>query len=225
VLGDTSNIGVGRRTVPKEEGQPELAVIRGMLLNRLDPLKGLSEEEPTAFIPGFRNKSDAFGNRDLRLALMDEREFHKAVMYPAAAHDIEYEFADNVDALYANVRASNRWMHEEVCFVAEKRVFLPPYIAFADPDRAVAELENPQAGRHHAPGQVRSCPWWAEQPPRGRSLADPVYDDSRSSSTSPASAWRSTSVSSITRNMERAGRRTEHRVRRLRRLPVDDVLG
>ena len=108
-----------------------------MLLNRLNPLKGLSDEERQAFIAEFRHKSEAFGNRDLRLALMDEQGIDKALMFPAAAHDIEYEFADNIDALYANIRAFNRWMHEEVGFVAEGRMWLPPYISFADPELAV----------------------------------------------------------------------------------------
>ena len=40
MLGDTSNVGTGRGTVPHEEGQPELGVVPGMLLNRLNPLQG-----------------------------------------------------------------------------------------------------------------------------------------------------------------------------------------
>ena len=43
-----------------------------MLLNRLNPLKELDDEQRKAFISDFRYKSEAFGNRDLRLALMDE---------------------------------------------------------------------------------------------------------------------------------------------------------
>ncbi|HEX9504973.1 MAG TPA: hypothetical protein VGA62_03095, partial [Acidimicrobiia bacterium] len=133
ILGDTSNVGTGRGTVPQKEGEPELAIIPGMLLNRLNPLKGLSDEERKAFVADFRQKSEAFGNRDLRLALMDEQGIEKALMFPAAAHDIEYEFVENVPALYANIRAFNRWMHEEVGYRAEERMFLPPYIALADP--------------------------------------------------------------------------------------------
>ena len=40
MLGDTSKVGTGRGTVPHEEGQPDLGVVPGMLLNRLNPLKG-----------------------------------------------------------------------------------------------------------------------------------------------------------------------------------------
>ena len=80
---------------------------------------------------------------------MDEQGIDKALMYPAAAHDIEYEFADNIPALYANIRAFNRWMHEEVGFVVENRMFLPPYIALADPDLAVKELETGDRRQGH----------------------------------------------------------------------------
>ncbi len=177
MLGDTTNIGAGRGTVPRETGEPELSVIPGMLLNRLNPLKGLDEEQRKAFIADFRHKSEAFGNRDLRLALMDEQGIDKALMFPAAAHDIEYEFADNIEALYANIRAFNRWMHEEVGYVVKNRMFLPPYIALADPDLAVKELEQVladgatiiQIKSGHAHGGQRN-------PFGGRSPADPIYD-------------------------------------------------
>jgi predicted TIM-barrel fold metal-dependent hydrolase len=177
MLGDTSNIGTGRGQVPTADGERQLGTIPGMLLNRLNPLKNLSEEDRKAFVAEFRHKSEAFGNRDLRLALMDEQGIDKAMMFPAAAHDIEYEFADNIPALYANIRAFNRWMHEEVGYTAENRMFLPPYIAFADPDLALKELEQViadgatiiQTKSGHAHGG-------ADNPWGGRSLADPAFD-------------------------------------------------
>ncbi len=161
----------------QERGEKDLRVVPGMLLNRLNPLKGLSEAERAAFVADFRGKSEAFGNRDLRLALMSEQGIDKSIMYPAAAHDIEYEFADNIEALYANIRAFNRWMHEEVGFVVENRMWLPPYIALADPDLAVKELETVielgapmiQTKSGHAHGG-------RQNPHGGRSPADPIYD-------------------------------------------------
>jgi len=185
LLGDTSNIGMGRSAVPAfvaaasadPDEEVDIRAIPGMLLTRLNPLKGLNEEQRKEFIAEFRHKSEAFGNRDLRLALMDDQGIDKALMFPAAAHDIEYEFADNIPALYANVRAFNRWMHDEVGYVAERRMFLPPYIALADPELAVAELEKVMADgatliqikSGHAHGG-------ADNPFGGRSLADPVFD-------------------------------------------------
>ena len=177
MLGDTSSVGTGRGSVPQGEGEPQLDVIPGMLLNRLNPLKGLSDEERKAFVAEFRHKSEAFGNRDLRLALMDEQGIDKAVMFPAAAHDIEYEFADNIPALYANIRAFNRWMAEEVGFNAENRMFLPPYISFAEPELAVKELERVMAdGTRMIQTKSGHAHGGAANPGGGRSLADPVYD-------------------------------------------------
>jgi predicted TIM-barrel fold metal-dependent hydrolase len=177
MLGDTSSIGTGRGTVPRAEGEPELGVVPGMLLNRLNPLKGLNDEERKAFVAEFRHKSEAFGNRDLRLALMDEQGIDKAVMYPAAAHDIEYEFVENIPALYANIRAFNRWMAEEVGFNSENRMFLPPYISFADPELAIKELEQVIAdGARMIQTKSGHAHGGADNPWGGRSLADPVYD-------------------------------------------------
>jgi predicted TIM-barrel fold metal-dependent hydrolase len=178
MLGDTSNVGRGRGTESAEQQQQqEIGGVPGMLLNRLNPLKGLSEEERAAFVQEFREKAEAFGNRDLRLALMDEQGIDKALMFPAAAHDIEYEFADNVDALYANIRAFNRWMHEEVGFVADGRMWLPPYISFADPDLAVQELETVMAqGANMIQTKSGHAHGGRDNPLGGRSLADPVYD-------------------------------------------------
>ena len=108
---------------------------------------------------------------------MDEQGIDKALMFPAAAHDIEYEFADNIPALYANIRAFNRWMHEEVGYVADNRMFLPPYIALADPDLAVKELEQVMAdGATMIQTKSGHAHGGADNPCGGRSPADPVYD-------------------------------------------------
>ena len=79
--------------------------------------------------------------------------------------------------LYANVRAFNRWMHEEVGYAAENRMFLPPYIPLADPELAVRELERViadgapiiQIKSGHAHGG-------RDNPLGGRSPADPAFD-------------------------------------------------
>jgi predicted TIM-barrel fold metal-dependent hydrolase len=151
--------------------------IPGLLLNRLNPLKGLDEKQRADLIAEFRQLEESYNNRDLRLALMDDQGIEAALMYPATAHDIEYEFADNVEALYANTRAFNRWMFEEVGFAYQNRMFLPPYVPLADTELAVAELEilleqgtpliQLKAGHAHGGRQ---------NPFGGRSLADPVFD-------------------------------------------------
>ncbi len=149
----------------------------GRLLSRLNPLKGLSDDEKHEVIEAFRHQSEAFGNRELRLALMDEQGIEAALMYPNLAHDIEFEFADNVDAMYANARAFNRWIHEEIGYAADNRMFLPPYLALADVDLALEELETIietgapmlQIKSGHAHGG-------RDNPFGGRSPADPVFD-------------------------------------------------
>lgn len=170
LLGDTTNVGTRRGNVPQQVGEPQLDVIPGMLLNRLNPLKDLDEEQRKAFISEFRHKSEAFGNRDLRLLLMDEQGIEKALMFPAAAHDIEYEFADNIPALYANIRAFNRWMLEEVGYNVENRMFLPPYIRACRPGPGHQRTRTSHRRRHHDhPDEIWTCPRGCGQPVR-RSL-------------------------------------------------------
>lgn len=159
----------------ENDGQP--TTTPGMLLNRLNPLKGLSDEERREFIAEFRELRETYGNRDLRLALMDDQGIEAALMYPASAHDIEFEFVDDIPAMYANIRAFNRWIYEEIGYAHENRMFLPPYIALADVDQAVAELETVldqgaplvQFKSGHAHGG-------ADNPLGGRSIADPIFD-------------------------------------------------
>src|SRR5713226_2890645 len=55
MLGDTTKIGTGAGggMVLRDEGGPDLSVVPGMLLSRLNPLKGLDEAERKAFIEEF----------------------------------------------------------------------------------------------------------------------------------------------------------------------------
>src|SRR5215204_350974 len=69
MLGDTSNVGSGRGSTKGDDAPAPVGTVPGMLLNRMNPLKGLSDEDRQAFVQEFRHKSEAFGNRDLRLAL------------------------------------------------------------------------------------------------------------------------------------------------------------
>jgi predicted TIM-barrel fold metal-dependent hydrolase len=152
-------------------------VIPGMLLNRLNPLKGLSDQERHALIAEFRDQAESYGNRDLRLTLMDDQGIEAALMYPASAHDIEFEFVDDIEALYANVRAFNRWMHEEIGFAYQNRMFLPPYIALADVELAVTELETVlEQGTPLVQFKAGHAHGGRGNPFGGRSIADPVFD-------------------------------------------------
>ena len=148
-----------------------------MLLNRLNPLKGLSDEERKAFVAEFREQREAYGNRDLRLALMDEQGIDAALMYPASAHDIEFEFADDVDAMYANIRAFNRWIYEEIGYAHENRMFLPP-VHRARRRRARGRGARDRARQGAPMVQFKSghAHGGRDNPFGGRSIADPIFD-------------------------------------------------
>ena len=160
-----------------EPGQAADRPIPGMLLNKLNPLRGLSSDERDALIAEFREQHEAHGNAELRLALMDEQGIEAALMFPNNAHDLEYQFADDVDAIYANFRAFNRWAHDEIGFCRADRLFLPPYIPLADAAEAAREVETVidqgatiiQIKAGHAHGG-------RDNPHGGRSIADPVFD-------------------------------------------------
>ncbi|MEN8160573.1 MAG: amidohydrolase family protein [Myxococcota bacterium] len=149
----------------------------GMFLNRLNPYRGLGEAERRRLIAHFQRQEAAWGDRDLRLALMDEQGIHAALMFPGHVLSLEFEFAEDMDAIHANARAYNRWIHAEVGYAYAGRMFLPPYLPLADVDQAVDELERViregtrvvAIGTGHAHGG-------RSNPRGGRSVADPVFD-------------------------------------------------
>src|SRR2546422_2544882 len=149
----------------------------GMFLNRLNPYRGLDAEQRKALMATFAAQQVAWGDRDLRLALMDEQGIHAAILYPGHVLNLEYEFADDVDAIYANARAYNRWIHAEVGHSHAGRMFLPPYISLADIELAVEELERVLAEGARVVELITGHAHGGRANPRGgRSLADPVFD-------------------------------------------------
>jgi predicted TIM-barrel fold metal-dependent hydrolase len=170
-------LGAAPNADPESQELTDTRLMPGVLLNRLNPLKGLTDEERAEVIAQFREQKEAYGNRDLRLALMDDQGIDKAVMFPNTAHDIEFEFADDLESLYANVRAFNRWIYEEIGYCHQGRMFLPPYLPLADTELSLKELDillstgapMIQIKSGHAHGG-------RSNPHGGRSPADPVFD-------------------------------------------------
>jgi predicted TIM-barrel fold metal-dependent hydrolase len=149
----------------------------GMFLNRLNPYKGRSEAERKQLIARFKAQEAAWGDRDLRLALMDEQGIHAALMFPGHVLSLEFEFAEDVDGIYANARAYNRWIHAEVGYAHQGRMFLPPYLSLADVDLAVLELERVIAEGAPVVAIITGHAHGGRSNPRGgRSVADPVFD-------------------------------------------------
>jgi predicted TIM-barrel fold metal-dependent hydrolase len=149
----------------------------GMFLNRLNPYKGRSEAERKALLARFQAQAAAWGDRDLRLRLMDEQGVHAALMFPGHVLSLEVEFADDVDAIYANARAYNRWIHAEVGYAHQGRMFLPPYLSLADVELAVEEVERVIAEGARVVEIITGHAHGGRANPRGgRSAADPVFD-------------------------------------------------
>jgi len=76
-----------------------------------------------------------------RLVVMDSQGIEAAVNY-ATLPGTEVEFEDDFDGLYANLTALNRYLGTEWGFNYENRLFTPPFISFADPEAALAQLED-----------------------------------------------------------------------------------
>lgn len=149
----------------------------GLYLNRLNPFKGLSPEEKAELLEKFQEQEKSFFDRDLRLSLMDGQGIDAAIMFPAGPLYLEFELQDNVDAIYANIRAFNRWVHEEIGWGYKNRMFIPAYLSFADPDLAVAEVEQVLSEGaqiiEFMPGHAHGG---RDNLRGGRSVADPIFD-------------------------------------------------
>ena len=149
----------------------------GMFLNRLNPYRNLPPEERKRLMASFAEQQVAWGNRDLRLALMDEQGIHAALMFPGHVLNLEFEFADDVEAIHANARAYNRWIHAEVGHGHLGRMFLPPYLPLADVELAVEELERLIVEGARVIEVITGHAHGGRDNPRGgRSLADPIFD-------------------------------------------------
>jgi predicted TIM-barrel fold metal-dependent hydrolase len=111
----------------------------------------------------------AYQNRDARLALMDEQGIEAAILFPTLGVCVEHFMKDDVEQMYANVRAFNRWLDEDWGFNHLDRIYAPPMLSLLDADRAVEELEWVMK-RGARIISLRPGPAF------GRSPADPIFD-------------------------------------------------
>jgi predicted TIM-barrel fold metal-dependent hydrolase len=108
-------------------------------------------------------------DRDARLALMDHQGIETTLLFPTLGVCVEHFMEDDVDQLYANVHAFNRWIDDDWGFDHQGRIIAPPLLNLLDLDRAVAELEW-VLGRGARAIAIRPGPAY------GRSPADPYFD-------------------------------------------------
>jgi predicted TIM-barrel fold metal-dependent hydrolase len=112
-----------------------------------------------------------FTTPEARYKLLDAQEVQACLMLPTTGLLVEHEACKTVppDAVYALLRAFNRWLEEDWGYGADGRIYGVPMISLFDPDLAIEELERlmplgPKALL------LRAGPLY------GRSPADPVFD-------------------------------------------------
>jgi predicted TIM-barrel fold metal-dependent hydrolase len=108
-------------------------------------------------------------DREARLAKMNEQGIEAAFVFPTLAVCVEAFMMQDVEQLYGNLRAFNRWLDETWGFAHEGRIFAPPLLSLADVDLAVAELDR-VLDRGARVISLRPGPAY------GRSPADPHFD-------------------------------------------------
>jgi predicted TIM-barrel fold metal-dependent hydrolase len=115
------------------------SIIPGSLLNRLNPLKELDAEGRKEFTRRYRELQPLLDNRDDRLTVMDSQGIEAAVNYVSGIP--EYFMDHDIEALYANQRAQNRYVAAEWGYNYQNRIFSPPMITTYSAEHAIAELD------------------------------------------------------------------------------------
>ena len=133
---DMADLGVVANGVDEEGFR-----VPGSLLGKLNPLKGLDAEGRREFARKYREMQAQLDDPTSRLTVMDAMGVDAIVNF-AGPLGIEYEFEDDFDGLYANLRAINRYLATEWEFNHQDRLFTPPFVSFASADAAIAELDH-----------------------------------------------------------------------------------
>jgi len=115
--------------------------VPGSLLGKLNPLTELDEQGRREFVMKYRAMQAELDDPVSRVGVLDQLNTGACVNF-AAPVGIEYEFEHDYDALYANLRAINRYLATEWGFNYDNRLFTPPFVSFADADAAIAELDH-----------------------------------------------------------------------------------
>jgi predicted TIM-barrel fold metal-dependent hydrolase len=155
---------------------------RGRNTEGLDLKTMFGELDPIAEHPGYRE-------RDARLRLLDEQGMEGALLFPTLGVGIQEALRKDLPALHAAFEAFNRWLDEDWGFDrGDGRLYAAPMIAFADPERAAAEVDRVLAAGarilvtvpgpvpdgddgYVSPGHPRFDPVWARIAEAGVPLA------------------------------------------------------
>lgn len=108
-------------------------------------------------------------SRSARLATMDRQGVESCLMFPTLGVCVEHFMKDDVEQMYANVRAFNRWIEDDWGYGRDGRIVGVPLLNLLSLDHAVSELDRVLGAGARAialrPG-----------PAYGRSPADPYFD-------------------------------------------------
>ena len=108
-------------------------------------------------------------DRPSRVKKMDAQGVEAAIMLPTLGVGVAHELRHDPPALFANLRAFNRWLEEDWGFGNRGRIYSLPMLSLVDIDLAVAELERVLA---EGARSVNLTPG----PVNGHSPADPLFD-------------------------------------------------
>jgi predicted TIM-barrel fold metal-dependent hydrolase len=122
-------------------------------------------------------------SRSARISTMDDQGVEATLLFPTLGISVEHYLRSDVDALYANLHAFNRWLDEDWGFAHQERVFAAPMLSLRDPERAVEELEwvlargarvacmKPGHAHHRSPAHPMFDPFWARVEEAGLVMA------------------------------------------------------
>ena len=163
-----------------------------------NPLEYLREREPIR---------SEYRDRETRIQVMDEQGLDKIWLYPTLGMIYEQLLKHDPEGVGIMFRAFNRWLEEDWGYDYEDRIFASPYIALADLDVAVEELERALVARRHAPSACAP-----PRPPRSSVRSRPATPTSTRSGrastrrASPSSCTRATAATRSTATPRRASR-------------------
>jgi predicted TIM-barrel fold metal-dependent hydrolase len=128
------------------------------------PMEYLREREPIR--PEYRD-------RDARLQTMDDHGLERVWLFPTLGMIYEQLLKSDPEGVGIMFRAFNRWLEEDWGYNYENRIFAAPYIALADIDVAVAELERALSLDARVVVMRPAAPTTLSGP---RTPGDPVFD-------------------------------------------------
>ena len=80
-------------------------------------------------------------NRDDRLPVTDRQSIESTLLFATLAVGVEQLLMDDVEAMYMNLHAFNRWLDDDWSINYKDRIFAVPMLSLLDADRAIGELD------------------------------------------------------------------------------------